>query len=414
MRSISLLLVLFALGCQLRFGAHDTPHQGPELETIAELDRRPTTIAVSGGGRLFINFPNWWSQPRYAVAEMGADGELIAYPDAAWNAWDGQPGESAKKSFVCVQALYIDRCGDRLWIVDSGNPLTTFPGVVPGGPKLVSVELSSGKVDRVIHFGQQVVPSNGYLNDVRVDRRHQAAYLTDSGSGALVVVDLETGTSRRVLAGHPSTRAESCVVPTVGGQPWTAIGGFAPRIHADGIALGPRGDYLYYHALTARTLYRVPAALLRDPKVHPALLAKEVQSLGQTSAVDGMFMDLDGKLYMTAIEHDAIERRLKDGSLEVVVRDKAIQWPDAVLIAEVEGRRHLYFSASKIHKGWAFNSFIETRTEPFEIFRIPFPPLESSPPRSIVCPKIVTPDATDSHPPQSHHALQETGHAGGH
>lgn len=367
MRAWIAVLALSVLGCHLRWGAHDTPHLGPALESVARFDRMPTTLAVAPDGRLFVNFPNWWSQPRYAVALVKQNGALAPYPDASWNAWDGRP-DSASDRFVCVQALHIDRCGERLWIVDSGNPLRTLPAAVPGGPKLVSVDLKSGKVERVFRFDAEVAPPDSYLNDVRVDPIHQTAYLTDSGMGALLVVDLKTGTTRRVLADHPSTKAEACVVPVVGGQPWRAIGGMAPRVHADGIALDPSGETLYFHALTARTLYRVPTAALRDARADPA---GAVEAVATTAAVDGMYMDLDGALYLTAIEHDAIERWSPQRGLETVVRDGLIQWPDAIVVAEADGQRHLYFTASQIHKGWAFNHMVDVRSTPFEIFRVP-------------------------------------------
>jgi len=37
-----------------------------------------------------------------------------------------------------------------------------------------------------------------------------------------------------------------------------------PQIASDGIALDPKDSYLYYHALTARTLYRVKTGFLTD------------------------------------------------------------------------------------------------------------------------------------------------------
>jgi sugar lactone lactonase YvrE len=364
--------------CHWQWGPHDTPHQGPELESVAQLSRRPTAVAIDGDGRLFVNFPNWWSQPRYAVALVADDGALTPYPDAAWNAWDGQIA-SAPNSLVCVQALYIDRCADTLWIVDAGNPLRTFGAVVPGAPKLLGVDLASGKVAHTIRFDDNIAPAQSYLNDVRVDRQTSTAYLTDSGMGALIVVDLSTGKSRRVLADHRSTKAEACVVPRVGGRDWRAIGGASVDVHADGIALGPNAEWLYFHALSGRTLYRIATSLLRDPSVSDEQLAAAVQSLGQTSAVDGMWMDLDGQLYLTAIEHDAIERRNNAGKLEVIVRDGLIQWPDSITIAEVAGKRHLYFTASQIHKSWPFNGGIDVSTTPFEIFRVPIGPATDAP-----------------------------------
>lgn len=40
----------------------------------------------------------------------------------------------------------------------------------------------------------------------------------------------------------------------------------------DGIALSPDGQYLYYQALTGRTLYRIATAALRDSTLSAAAL----------------------------------------------------------------------------------------------------------------------------------------------
>jgi len=49
------------------------------------------------------------------------------------------------------------------------------------------------------------MPANGYLNDVRFDPDGRTAYLAESGSGALYVLDLGSGKARRLLAGTKPT-----------------------------------------------------------------------------------------------------------------------------------------------------------------------------------------------------------------
>jgi sugar lactone lactonase YvrE len=369
-RALVACLALASPGCQLHFGPHETPHAGPALETVLSIEApMPTTLAVAPSGRLFVNFPNWWDQPPFAVAEVVA-GKLRPYPKGAWNRWNGEPGAAASRAFVCVQAVYVDGCGKSLWVVDSGNPLRLSPGTVAGGPKLVQIDLGKNRVTRVIAFDAGIAPEDSYLNDVRIDHRTATAYLTDSGTGAIVVVDLERGTSRRLLSDHPSTKAEGCVVPRVGGAPWRTFLGVAPRIHADGLALSPDGAHLYYRALTARTLYRVPTAVLRDAGNTAEEIGEAVEVVATTSATDGMWMDHDGSLYMTAIEHDAIERRTANGKLETVVRDGLIQWPDAVVVHHGASKSHVYFTASQIHKSWPFQNGVSTRVHPYQVFRV--------------------------------------------
>ncbi|HSO23444.1 MAG TPA: L-dopachrome tautomerase-related protein, partial [Chondromyces sp.] len=229
------------------------------LEVVAESERQWTGVAVTREGRVFVNFPRWSPEVPVSVAELQADGALAAFPDQGWNAWS--PGSDPTSVWVCVQSVVADGEGS-LWVLDPANP--GFAGVVPGGPKLVEIDIPTGAIIQTIRFDNTVAPSESYLNDVRLDHLHATAYITDSGLGALVVVNLATGASRRVLADHPSTKAEDTVL-VIGGEPWLRPDGSAPQVHADGIAYDRARDLVYFQALTGRTLYRISGAALRDP-----------------------------------------------------------------------------------------------------------------------------------------------------
>ena len=84
----------------------------------------------------------------------------------------------------------------------SGEVMETT-GVVPDGPKLIKIDLQNDQTVQKISFNQEIAPIGSYLNDVRVDTDRNYAYLTDSGEGAIVVVNLNTGHSRRLLHDHP-------------------------------------------------------------------------------------------------------------------------------------------------------------------------------------------------------------------
>jgi hypothetical protein len=76
-------------------------------------------------------------------------------------------------------------------VVDPAAPGNAF--IVPGGPKLVRVDLATDRVAEAIAFDETVASQGSYLNDVRFSPDGSHAYLTDSGTtGALVVVDLRT------------------------------------------------------------------------------------------------------------------------------------------------------------------------------------------------------------------------------
>jgi sugar lactone lactonase YvrE len=254
-----------------------------------------------------------------------------------------------------VQSVYIDG-QDNLWILDPASPY--FRGVVPGGAKLLKVDIEDGEVLQKIIFEESVVPSAAYLNDVRVDTERDVAYITDSGLGALVVVDLKTGMARRLLADHPSTKSEDIVL-TIEGSEWRP-GGEAPRVHADGLALSKDGDFLYYQALTGRTLYRIETRWLRDATFGGYTHGIKVESLYGTCAADGMIIGQDGYLYLTSIEDNAIKLFMSLGHLETVIEDPGLKWPDSMAWGS-DG--HIYVTTSQIH-------LADDVREPYKIFKV--------------------------------------------
>jgi DNA-binding beta-propeller fold protein YncE len=86
---------------------------------------------------------------------------------------------------------------DALWVLDPAAPKMQDP--VPGGPKLIKIDLKTNRVVQTIPFGEEIAPKKGYLNDVRIDTNTATAYITDSGKGAIVVVDLKNRQSTPIV-----------------------------------------------------------------------------------------------------------------------------------------------------------------------------------------------------------------------
>ena len=76
-----------------------------------------------------------------------------------------------------------------------------------------------------------------------------------------------------------------------------------------------------YHALTGKTLYRVPTQALNDKKLSSKKLAAAVENLGQTPAPDGMIFDKSGNLYMGDLQANSVVVRTPDGALKTLVQD---------------------------------------------------------------------------------------------
>ncbi len=324
-------------------------------------DFQITGVSVSKTGRLFVNFPRWSDRYRNAVLEIGANGEEKPFPDDDWNQWNNKPA-TAGEHFVCVQSVVIDD-EDSLWIVDAAAPM--LASVVPGGAKLVQVDLKTDTVSRVITFDPEVAKLDTYLNDIRIDTKRKTAYITDSGHGGIIVVDVATGTAHRALDGHPSVMVEEGVRIVVDGKELLQ-NGKPPQFNADGIALSPDGEWLYYKPVTANALYRVKTSALRDAKSSPDAAAAAVEKVADTFPTDGLWMDQQGNLYLTDVTNDAVTRLAPDGTLERVVEDTILQWPDT-LSQGPDGA--IYVSASHINNSPPFNKGLSTRTQPYAVFK---------------------------------------------
>ena len=249
------LLLFSVLSASLSSG-----HSAQLQEVASFPNHQVTGVGVSArSGRVFVNFPTWSDDHFLSVAEI-VNGQPQAFPDEEWN----KPG-APNSHFVCVQSVVVDD-QDNLWILDLAAP--KMQEILKGGPKLVKIDLSTNKVAQTIPFGEDIAPAKSYLNDVRIDTATGKAFITESGMGAIIVVDLKTGKARRLLDGHKSTAPESDVKLIVDGkQLIDQQTKKPPQMASDGIALDITNGYLYYHALTGRTLYRIKTGDLNDEKL---------------------------------------------------------------------------------------------------------------------------------------------------
>lgn len=338
---------------------------GAPLTEVAHFDHYQCTgIAVSKSGRIFVNFPLWDEHAhRYAVVELMPDGSTKPFPDETWNSWSLKDPDVGNK-WVCVQSVVVDE-NDALWVLDPGNPLQQ--GTRPGAPKLVKIDLKTNAVAQTIPFGADICPAKSYLNDVRFDLANNVAYISESGVGSIVVVDLKTGKARRTLDEDKSVLLEKNISLTVNGKEVMTAEGKKPQFNIDGITLSPDGAYVYYQALMGSTLYRVPTAVLRDEKAGKSEQSKAVEKVATIFPCDGYWMDKKGNLYLSDLRGGAIQRRTPDGKIELVAADPRIQWPDSF----AEGPDgSLYFTCSHIHHMAQYNGGVSARTEPYRVFKI--------------------------------------------
>jgi len=347
------------------------PAQAQRLETVANFNgAMPTGVTVSQTGRVFVCYPHWGDPVPFTVAEV-KNGRAVAYPNAQVNKIDKAHPAACLYS---VQSVVVDP-KNRLWALDTGS-VDLGPNV-PGGPKLVCMDLRTNTITRNISFPRSVVTPGTYLNDIRFDlRRGKAgmAFITDSGAkspNGIILVDLATGRSSRRLGGHPSVKPVVNFRPVVEGQVlMERKHGLSPqsvKFASDGIAISDDGRTLYYCPLASRKLYSVSIGAMADQGKSEGAVEKTVKDLGVKGMSDGMETDAEGRLYVTDCEHARIKRGRPGGPYTTLAQAPTIYWMDTMSVAN---NGYLYFTANELQRQGRYHNDKDLRVKPYRLYRV--------------------------------------------
>jgi len=349
--------------------------QDRELKPLATFPgpAQPVGIAVSRAGRRFVSFPRWEDPVRATVVEL-RDGKLEAFPDEQTNAFDASAAYDfdPTEHFISAQSIVFDE-SDRLWVLDTGS--INFSAVINGGPKLWAYDIDTRERLQAISFPNDVAMKRSALNDVRFDLNRGpqgTAYITDSGAGGIVVVDLASGRSWRHLDEDPS------VLPTPGLQTETEGRPFLqhkrngeidePDFRSDGIALSPDGQTLYYTVVISHDIYSVPTELLADPDTDEETLSTAVKLVAtKPSGNDGIACDAQSRIYTTDFEDNSLRRiDPETGDVTVITQDERLIWPDTLAFSGND----LYVTVNQLPRQPNYRGGDDTREPPYVLFRL--------------------------------------------
>jgi sugar lactone lactonase YvrE len=330
----------------------------PQLIQAFKSDVVWNGVTVSDEGRVFVCFPRLEGDSGMRIGEIKPDGKIVPYPDQSWNNW--KTGDQVKTKIIRANSLRIGPDG-KLWIVDTGAP-KLGEKALPGGCKLIEIDLTNNKVIRTILLNGVMKP-NSFIDDLRL--YGSTIYLTDAGEPALIVMNKETGKGRRVLENQPSVTdtipmfAEGKVMRTNDGKDL--------HINADQLEVSPDGKYLYFQPASGSSLSRIETKYLNNPELSATQLSVHVVKWVQTPTTGGTAIDLEGNIYASDVNHLRIIKITPAGRTSVIIKDNRLIWCDALWI---DKKGYLWMPCGQINRLAAFQNGVSQVKYPVHIYKM--------------------------------------------
>ncbi|MCF6310885.1 MAG: major royal jelly family protein [Verrucomicrobiales bacterium] len=332
------------------------------LEESAQAAYGPGGMTITPDGSYIISCHQFFD-PEMKVIRMDKDEMWQAFPNRAMNTGEG----NAPLVLDSVLGVECDKDG-IVWMLDNGRRSEKQP-------KLVAWNTKKNRLHRVIPITEAALIETSFLDDLALDPEEPFIYLADPAAGddaALIVVDLVTGLSRRVLHGDHAVRAEKIglrmdgqrvTVKRPDGRQVQPLGGVNP------IAVDKKGKWLFFGPMNGRILYQIPTKDLRNPALLEEELTGRIKRVsGQKPIASSMSIDSKGNIYFADIQRHAITYiSVADQRLHELVTDPRILWPDGLTFG-TDGKLH--FFTSQLNRSAIFNGGKDRSQPPYWIFKI--------------------------------------------
>lgn len=340
-------------------------------EVYATVNEAVGNITFTKQGKLVYSHHPFFN-PKFRVVQYDATTQTTRpFPNEAWNT----PRETDDHYLSNVLGIRNDKNG-IIWMLDMGqrNPVR---------PKIVGWNTLTDQLERIYYLPETAVIPASQPNDMLVDKKHGVFIIADEGIGnggdgstaALIIVDMKTGSTRRLLQGTRTTVPESIPV-VINGTP-LAINGTNLLVGCDGITADKDFEWLYYAPLNGCKIYRVKINDLLNTAITTAELDQRIETYSEKPNNGGLSIDSAGNLYLTTMERNSVTVILaKDKRLHTAFSDKNLLWADGLSYNATDG--YMYVSAAQVHLGAVFNKGKNLSKVPFYIFR--FKPLANGVP----------------------------------
>ncbi len=340
---------------------------GEELLETGRAPAGPAGLCVLPGGEYVVACHPFF-QSQHRVVMLDKDKQWVPFPNEEMNT----PGSGTPLFLDSVVALACDSRG-IVWMLDNGRRSG-------GGATLVAWDTKRNQHHKVVVIDSLALVPNSFLSNLVLDPSGPHIYLADPADGlssALILVNTETGLSRRVLQGDRSVQKDPEVDLIVGGEVVTVRrpdGTLAsPLTGVSPLAIDRRGEWLYYGPRNGTSLYRIRTELLLRTDITPQVLASQVTGVSPKPICDSMAIDSRGQIYFGDIGNGLIDYVSPEDNylkLRRLVQDPRIAWPGGLTIGS-DGQLH--FFSSQLHRSPFFNGGKDVAAPPFSIFKTRLP-----------------------------------------
>ncbi len=314
----------------------------PQATLVARSEQPWEGVAVLPSGRVFVCYPDSNNRPAYSVAEIAGKTVRPYFEQTAFNS---------------VQSMTTDSNG-CLWLLDAGCARGSQGN--GAAPRICLANPDADTVETIYEVPAEALLSDSFLDDLRVDLEAGCVYITDSGHGGILVLDLASGEAWRALTDIPEVRANLQTIY------FLKTGVYNTLAHCDGLELSKNKQELYFCALGSDCLYKIPTAVLRDRTKSVADRQKAIELMTLHSVpTDGMVLR-DDILYMGDLADEAVwafdiyDPNKKDAGRILAELQKDFRWPASFALAP---DKSVYFTTTAAN-------YPPNQRAPYELYRM--------------------------------------------
>jgi sugar lactone lactonase YvrE len=337
----------------------ETSNAASNFDVIAQLDTGPGNVTVTGNGRIIMSMHQFYL-PKYTVVEY-KNNALVPFPNKELADSDS----ISNLKLDSVLGIRSDANG-IVWMLDNGMRDAVTP-------KLVGWDTKSNKLHQVIYLPTPIAPKDAFVNDFAVDILREHIFISDPASGknaGLIVVNLNTGTARRVLEGHRSVIPEDVdlIIDNVPIQVKDKSGkSVRPHIGVNPITEDLNNEWVYFGPMHGLSLYRVKADDLVNERLDTKTLADRVQRYSDKPISDGITIDKDNNIYLGELAANAIGVISADKKYRRLAQCPRLSWVDSFSFGPAG---QLVAVVNRLHQSGTLNGGVSASKPPYYLLQV--------------------------------------------